>query len=181
MNTVASIALASATLIGAGHIASAQAPDTSHPAHIRNAFQFTVAAPFDQVAPLFGPLGEVCWAGGHWNPQFLHPQPAHDIEGAVFTIQHGEHTSVWVNTQFDLKAGRMQYVSFLPGILISVVDVQLSPQDASTRVQVTYTRTALAAAANEHVATLGNNDKASGPEWQSAIESCLKAAPAPAR
>jgi hypothetical protein len=48
-----------------------------------------VHAPFAKAAPLFGPEGERAWAGKHWNPEFIHPQPARDVEGAVFTIQHG--------------------------------------------------------------------------------------------
>jgi hypothetical protein len=92
----------------------------------------------------------------------------------VFTVQHGPHKSVWVNTLFDTAAGRMQYVSFIPGALVSTVDVQLTPLDpASTRVQVTYARTALNAATNEDVEAMGKSDRGSGSEWQEAIEKCL--------
>src|SRR5882757_4357671 len=84
------------------------------PAHARNGFQFHVRAPLSQAALLFGPDGERCWAGPQWNPSFLHPQPGSDIEGAIFTIQHGHGNAVWVNTLFDPIKGRMQYVAFMP-------------------------------------------------------------------
>jgi hypothetical protein len=151
--------------------------ETAQPAvSVTNSFQFVVRAPLSRAAPLFGPEGERCWAGQHWNPQFHYPQPGKDIQGAVFTIQNGEHTSVWVNTVFDPAGGRMQYVSFVPGTLVSTVDVWLTVLNpSSTGVKVTYARTALDAAANDHVQAMGRRDRESGPDWQQAIEGCLTA------
>ena len=92
----------------------------------------------------------------------------------MFTVQHGPHKSVWVNTLFDTAAGRMQYVSFIPEALVSTVDVRLSALGAaSTRVEVTYVRTALNIAANGDVQAMGKSDAQSGPDWQQAIEKCL--------
>jgi hypothetical protein len=42
-------------------------------AHVNNTFRFEAAAPLARVAPLFGPEGERCWAGKHWDPQFVYP------------------------------------------------------------------------------------------------------------
>jgi hypothetical protein len=146
------------------------------PAHVRNGFQFVIRAPLHRAAPLFGPEGERCWAGQHWNPEFLYPQPGKDVQGAVFTVQHGPHRSVWVNTLFDVEGGRMQYVSFVPGTVVSTVDVQLTALDtSSTGVEVTYARTALDVVANDAVQTMGRSDRENGPHWQQAIESCLTA------
>jgi hypothetical protein len=155
-----------------------QAVETMHPmtpvAHVTNTFEFRIAAPLDRVAPLFGPEGERCWAGDHWDPQFLYPQPAKDVEGAVFTVQHGPHNSIWVNTVFDLPGGRMQYVAVIPDVVISMIDVRLTMVDGShTSVVVTYTRTALTAGANDDVSAMGADDRNSGPHWQRAIEACL--------
>jgi hypothetical protein len=143
-------------------------------AHLSSSFSFTVNAPLRQAAPLFGPEGERVWAGGDWNPQFVFPTPAHDVEGAVFTVQHGEHTSVWVNTIFDLERGRMQYVYVLADLLATTIDVRLHPVDAQhTKVDVTYTRTALRPEANEHVAAMSAHDGKQGPEWESKINAYL--------
>jgi hypothetical protein len=81
---------------------------------------------------------------------------------------------VWVNTIFDPAGGRMQYVSFVPGTLVSTVDVRLTVLDpSSTNVEVTYARTALDVAANDHVQAMGRSDRESGPHWQQAMEDCL--------
>jgi hypothetical protein len=147
----------------------------TQPSHVSNSFHLLVRAPLARAAALFGPDGERCWAGPHWNPEFLFPQPGMDVQGAVFTIQHGPHKSVWVNTLFDPAAGRMQYVAFIPETLVSTVDVRLTAVDpSSTSAEVTYARTALDAAANDEVDALGKRDRESGPEWQRAIETCLR-------
>jgi hypothetical protein len=146
------------------------------PAHVSNSFQFVIRVPLSRVAPLFGPEGERCWAGRQWNPVFVYPQPGKDVQGAVFTVQHGPQTSVWVNTLFDPEGGRMQYVSFVPGVHVFTVDVRLTPVDSSsTSVEVTYVRTALDVRANEDVETMGKSDRESGPHWQQEIERCLTA------
>ena len=146
----------------------------TQPVHVSNSFHFAVRAPLVRAAILFGPGGERCWAGPNWNPDFLYPQPEKDVQGAVFTIQHGPHNSVWVNTLFDPAAGRMQYVAFIPETLVTTVDVRLTAVDSSnTNVEVTYARTSLDAAANEQVEAMGKRDRESGPEWQQAIAKCL--------
>lgn len=166
--------VAAISLPALAQVAPIQAPPPRPLAHLSTSFDFVVHAPFAQAAPLFGPEGERAWAGKHWNPEFLYPQPARDIEGAVFTIQHGEMKAVWVNTQFDLGAGRFQYVYFLPELMVTIIDVHLKPEgDNSTRVNVVYTRTALTAEGNEHVTAMSEGDKASGKEWEQAINASL--------
>jgi hypothetical protein len=152
-------------------------PVVSEPAqlaHISSAFSFTVNASLREAAPLFGPEGERVWAGDEWNPQFIFPSPPRDIEGAVFIVQHGEYTAVWVNTIFDLEAGRMQYVYVLADLLVTTIDVHLHPLDAQhTKINVTYARTALGPEANEHVAAMSQHDRNQGPEWESKINAYL--------
>ncbi|WP_433971819.1 hypothetical protein [Tunturiibacter lichenicola] len=161
--------------VGAGETAATAQTD-SPLAHVSNSFHFAVPASLSRASAFFGPEGERCWAGDHWNPVFLYPQPAKDVEGAVFTVQHGPHSSVWVNTLFDQAGGRMQYVSFVPDTLVFTVDVRLSALTSSTtKVEVTYIRTALHAEANEDVLAMGKRDGENGPEWQQAIEHCLAA------
>jgi hypothetical protein len=161
-------------------------PAPAAPAHVTHSFRFNVHAPLAVAAPLFGPAAERAWAGKHWQPAFIYPQPDKDIQGAVFTVPHGPLQTVWVNTIFDLANGRMQYVVFIPGIMVNVIDVRLTPAgDALTSAEITYTRTALDASANEDVVALGEEDTGSGPEWEKSIAEALSqpkpVAPAPAQ
>jgi hypothetical protein len=142
--------------------------------HVRNEFEFTVHAPYRVAAPLFGPEGERGWADGDWDPHFLYPQPAQDIQGAVFTIRHGHRRAYWINTSQDMDTRHFQYVYFIPEAMVVLIDVRFSePDPANTKVNVAYERTALNPAANEHVQELGNADRASGKEWGTAINDYL--------
>jgi len=142
--------------------------------HVENGFEFIVRAPYNRVAPLFGAHGERAWGGEHWNPQFLHPQPAQDVEGEVFTVAHGHTRSTWVNTAFDLQSGHVQYVYVIPDIQAVLIDIHLRHDDpAITEVKVVYERTALTPSSNAHVYELGQKDAASAAEWQTAIERYL--------
>jgi len=139
--------------------------------HLVNSFDVEVHLPYAQAAPLFGPEGERAWAGADWNPQFIHPRPANDVEGAVFTLHHAHGKAVWVNTAFDLPGKHFQYVYFIADKLVTTVDVRFTPEDEeNTRVHVTYARTALKADANKHVQDMAEGDKKAGPEWQAAID-----------
>lgn len=150
-------------------------PTAAALAHVRNSFKLTVHASYKDAAPLFGPNGERSWGGAHWNPQFLYPQPGEDVQGAVFTVAHGSHTSVWLNTVFDLDARHFQYVYFIPEVVVTQIDVGFRPVDEhNTEVQVVYTRTALMPEANEDVQSLGEADRANGEHWQKAVNDYLE-------
>ncbi len=149
----------------------AEAP---HGRHASTSFQFVIDAPMARAAPLFGPEGERAWSGKEWDPQFVYPSRPADIEGAVFTVAHGDHPSVWVNTRFDLREGRMQYVVFVPAVMTTTIDVDLTPQGPKTVAKVTYRRTALTAEAEAHVAMLSEDDASKGPEWSRAISNLLR-------
>lgn len=144
-------------------------------AHVSNSIAFTVKASMHDAAPLFGPEGERVWSGDDWDPQFVFPTPARDVEGAVFTVHHGGHTAVWVNTLFDVDGGRMQYVYMLADLLVTTIDVRLHATDAThTKVDVTYVRTALRPEADEHVFALGKHDAEQGTVWEKAINTYLE-------
>jgi hypothetical protein len=164
-----------------GTFAQSPAPQTERLSRETTSFDLVVHLPLAQAAALFGPLGERAWAGGHWNPKFIYPLPAHDEQGAVFSIQHGPYTATWVSTIFDIDARHFQYVYFIPGLMVTTIDVRFKPlNEKTTGVNVTYTRTSIAPEGNEHVAAMSEGDKNAGVEWQQAIDAYLaKINPAP--
>lgn len=142
----------------------------AQPNHSRVSFHLSVHLPFAQAAPLFGALAEQKWSPD-WNPHFLYPIPPADQEGAVFKVEHGLHSSIWMTTVFDLDHGHIQYVYVLNGILITRIDIRLSADaPAQTGVLVTYERTALDPAAEEHLKHLAEADSKAGPEWQAQLD-----------
>lgn len=137
-------------------------------------FDVTVALPLGPTAFLFGPEGERAWAGPDWNPEFLHPQPAQDVDGAVFTQEYGDLSAVWVVARHDLEARHFRYVYFIAQMLVTIVDVRFEPQaEDLTRVHVVYARTALSPAGETQVRTMTEGDRRAGIEWQEAIDAYL--------
>lgn len=151
-----------------------QAPGTPQLLRTQTAFDLSVRLPYHEAAALFGPEGERAWAGKHWNPQFLYPQPARDEQGAVFTIQHGPVTVTWVNTLFDLESRHFQYAYFIPNVMVTTIDVRFTPiNSTSTAVHVLYVRTALTPEGNEHVTTFTASDNSAARDWQQSIDTYL--------
>jgi hypothetical protein len=172
------IAVTAAVITGATALAASALGQSATPSvqllHTQTAFDIVVRLPYAETAPLFGPEGERPWAGKHWDPQFLYPQPAHDEQGAVFTVHHGSVTAVWVNTLFDLEARHFQYAYFIPDVMVTTIDVRFTPlNEGSTGVHVVYTRTALTPEGNDHVAAFTGTDKTAAQNWQSEIDSYL--------
>jgi hypothetical protein len=143
--------------------------DSSGVAHVRTEFYFVVDAPFEKTAPLFGANEERKWAPD-WNPQFVYPLSAHDQEGMIFRVAHGQLTSIWINTAFDLAGGHIQYAYVLSDAMTTLIDIHLTRDGAErTGVKVVYERTALAPEANEHVEHFAKGDEKAGKEWADAI------------
>jgi hypothetical protein len=142
-------------------------------AHTKEKFVFIAHAAMERVAPLFGADEERLWAA-NWEPRFIHPLPAKDAQGMVFTVAHGHRASIWVNTEFDLKNGRVQYVYVIPDALTTVITLRLTPQGNETGVQVEYDRTALSAEADAHVQHMAEQDRSAGPEWEKAVNEYLE-------
>jgi hypothetical protein len=148
------------------------AKDKHQALHTCEHFSFTAEAPLDAAWPLFGAHRERAWAPG-WQPMFIWPVDALDQQGMVFTVAQGNKTAVWVNTEFDRAAGRIQYVYVLPEVVVTVITLLLTPLDQSTHVQVTYARTALDETANDVVREMADRDRAAGREWALQINAYL--------
>ena len=161
------------------HLHPAIPPDhgSEHPtgqnrAHTHEEFAFTANGTMEQAAPLFGADGERVWVDS-WDPQFLFPRPGSDKQGMVFTIdRHGSH-AVWVNTEFDLKNGRMQYVYVVPSVMASLITLRLAPSGDKTEVTVIYERTSLSMEADDRVRQMAEADREAGPKWEEAINRYL--------
>jgi hypothetical protein len=176
------LTLLMAVIVCCAAVPQETAPSGTALVHTRTEFHFVADAPFEQTAPLFGANEERKWAPD-WNPQFIYPIPAHDQPGMVFRIEHGDHSSVWVNTAFDLAAGHIQYTYVLNDAMATLIDIHLTRDSAQkTGVTVVCERTALIPEANEHVQHFAKGDEKAGKEWEAAINGYfakLRGTPAP--
>lgn len=141
---------------------------------VRTSFNFVVHCSYAEAAPLFGPIGERVWAGEQWDPVFIHPQPARDVQGAVFTVSRGASTEVWINTRFNMDERHFQYVYFISDLSVTVIDVRFYPASADrTEVNVDFTRTAITPQGNQSVTAMTEVDKTAAARWQQAIDEYL--------
>ncbi len=154
----------------------AQDPRTGAGMHTETSFDITVAQSLPLATVLFTPEGERAWAGPGWDPHYVYASgEGRDGEGAVFTTRHGEHELTWVVTKRDMDARHFQYVYFIPHVLVTTVDVRFSVLgEGSTRVHVTYARTAATAEGEEAVRSLTEGDQKAADEWQKSIDAYLK-------
>jgi len=149
------------------------APTAALRAHTEEKFTFTAQAPMEQVSPLFGADKERVWSPG-WDPQFIYPVPAVDAQGMVFRVAHHRLQSIWVNTDLNLRDGRVQYVYVIPDAMVTVITLKLTPKGNQTAVEVHYDRTALTPEADVHVREMAAQDRAAGPEWEQQINQHLE-------
>lgn len=171
MKSAVAITAAAAALTAAAVGQSAASPQLLR---TQTAFDLTVRLPYAEAASLFGPEGERSWAGKHWNPRFLYPATPHDEQNAVFTVQHGPVTALWVNTLFDVDARHFIYAYFISGIMVTTIDVRFTPTGAkTTQIHVVYTRTALTAEGNGHVTAFTASDRTAAHDWQQEIDTYL--------
>ena len=171
------LAVSSILLIGIAVVAHHLHGQAACPlAHESSSFDITVNAPYEVAAPLFGAQGERAWAGKEWDPQFLYPQPASDVSGAVFTVSHGPHHMLWITPVFDIPNRHIQHVIIIPDHMVATIDIRLQPSgDGKTRVHVIYEHTALTPSANEQVHNLAMKAAAQAQEWETAINQSLSA------
>lgn len=149
------------------------ASQTGVRAHTEEKFAFTANATMDRVVPLFGADKERAWAP-KWNPQFIHPSPGADVQGMVFALAHHHQQAAWVNTEFDLANGYIQYVYVIPEVMLTMITLKVKPEGDRTHVEVEYDRTALTPDADTRVREMAAQDRVSGPEWEKQINQYLK-------
>lgn len=140
--------------------------------HTSEQFVFSVDARADDVFPLFGANRERAWAPD-WDPRFQWPPTATDREGMVFQVAQGQGTATWVNTAFDPQGGRVQYVYVLPGVVATLITLNVRPRGAVTEVTVRYDRTALSQESDSLVAKMAAQDRRAGPDWAGQITAHL--------
>jgi hypothetical protein len=140
--------------------------------HTDETLTFKARGTMSELAPIFGADKERLWAAD-WDPQFVHPQPAADERGMVFTVDRHERHEMWVNTEFDLQNGRLQYVYVIPDVMVTVITLRLRPLGEGTGVEVKYERTSLSPQADEHVRQMAEGDRRAGREWQRAVNGYL--------
>ena len=91
-----------------------------------------------------------------WRPNDLHPEGGRTEARMVFTTGSGAEFTIWSLVDFDTRQHHTRYSRVTPASRCGFVEVRCAAIDAtSTRVEVTYTLTALNADGERALAAFG--------------------------
>lgn len=126
----------------------------NHAHHFTRTHHIGLDAPPAVVFPLFTPAGEKLWIR-EWDPKYLHPATGETQQGMVFTTGAGDDLTFWALVDYDPQRHRVRYARVTPASRFGFVEVACTAQGAGTRVEVTYTFTALTNAGNAFLEQFG--------------------------
>jgi hypothetical protein len=124
---------------------------------------------------LFGPVEEQKWTPD-WRPRFLFRSgPPEQPDFAVMTNGNEDDAPIWVISAYDKLRGYIQYVSFRPGKTLTLVSIQCFPaRHDTTRVRITYRRTALRPESNAAVEHFAAGFTSEAQHWENTLNEYLQ-------
>ena len=127
--------------------------------HIEQSHSIRLAAPAEQVFPLFEPRGISSWAT-RWKLEVLYPSSGPAGKGAVALTRNEHHAeaTVWVVADHDAEARRIRYINVIPAVEAWEMEIHCADDgEGGTQATVTYRVTALSQQANEWVQDFFDN------------------------
>jgi hypothetical protein len=116
--------------------------------------RFSIQAPIESVFQLFSPLGERAWVPG-WNPELLHPSNVSWALGQIFRTREEQGDAVWIVTDLDNQAHRVEYHRVEPNRYVARVRVQCSASsERRTEISTAYAFVGLSNKGNDEIAAM---------------------------
>ena len=155
--------------------ASTSAADSPRLMHREHSFRIRLNGSVAEVTALFGPVREAEWSP-EWRPQFIHPLPGAQLEGAVFTTGNDDQLRIWMLNKFDVDAGRVEYAVVTPGLTANQIKIAVvADGDGRSKATITYRHTALTLEGNEQVEKLDERwAEEQRSHWEIAINQALR-------
>ncbi len=114
-------------------------------------FTQTNNAPPDRVFPLLCPVREADWVPG-WEYRLVYSQSGIAELGCVFTTPNPDGVdSTWIVTEYE-PPRRTAFAWVWPNMIATLIEIQLEPAGAQTKVHIRYTYTALSDAGARELA-----------------------------
>jgi Polyketide cyclase / dehydrase and lipid transport len=116
-----------------------------------------VAAPIEKAFALFSPLGELTWVPD-WNPELLHPAGVDWARGQIFRTREETGEAVWIVTDLDPAAHRVEYHRVEPHRFVARVRVRCAPSgEERTEVSTAYAFFALSEEGNRDIEAMSDS------------------------
>ena len=151
-------------LVGAASLGSLPAAADDGARHGVVVLSLRFSAPAGRTTAAFGPLSEAAWSP-EFLPDFVFPQPAAEVAGAVFRTPDGK---IWLLHDFDTAAGFVQYVIAGTSELVTL-SIHATADASGTAVTMTYDITTLDDRGAAHLAKVRVNAAAMSAGMQDAI------------
>ncbi len=131
--------------------------DVREPNRVRRTRSHVIAAPVEEVFPLYCPVREVDWVAG-WSPLSVWSRSGLVEADCVFETEAGGDRSIWVVTRHDPEALRVEMWKITPEVTACKLEIALERLAAGgaktgrderggtapgTRVTVAYSHTSL--------------------------------------
>jgi hypothetical protein len=122
---------------------------------ITTSYEQTIYADPVQVFELICPVREAEWLDG-WDYRLIFSESGFAEEGCVFiSRQPGENDTIWLITKRDIEKREIEFVRVTPESRIARLVVAVKQKETNvSRVQITYTFTALCQEGNRILAEL---------------------------
>jgi len=155
-------------LIGAASLGAPRAAAADGSRHGAVVLTLHFSAQVARTTAAFGPLAEAAWSP-EFRPDFVFPQPAAGVAGAVFRTPDGK---IWLLHDFDTAAGFVQYVIAGTSELVTL-SIHATAEGSGTVVAMTYDITALDDRGAAHLAQVRAHAAAMSAGMQDAIGAYL--------
>lgn len=123
------------------------------PVHVARSGTFDLEVSPEKSFHLFTAPGERLWVPG-WDPAILSGDGTE--AGTAFVTGHGDETTIWVVTDFDVSQHRARYARITPLSRAGTVDVSVRANGSGgSTVAVRYELTALTESGNRNLERFG--------------------------
>ena len=115
---------------------------------------FSVHALIETVFELFSPLGERLWVPG-WHPELLDPPDVDWEQGQIFRTQEEKGEAIWIVTELNREAHRVEYHRVEPHRYVARVRVKCTAAgNGSTEVVTEYAFVGLSREGNDEISAM---------------------------
>lgn len=116
--------------------------DIEKPQRVTLNYTQQLIAPAAKVFPLLCPVKEAQWLDG-WAPYIVLTDSGVAERDCVFITPSAKHNAIWIMSEHDPKAFRVQFYKVTPEHTVGKITIVLTPGPRGCMADITYSYTAI--------------------------------------
>lgn len=112
------------------------------PHRVSRSFTQHLEAGADRVFELLCPVRETEWVND-WRPKAVFSDSGSAEPGCVFITPGVPEDALWLMTEYDRSAHRLQIIKVIPGVVIGTIEVELDGAGETCTADITYAYTSI--------------------------------------